>query len=942
MAMFRRNCLRALTLILVAFIAVAFTSMTARPVNAEEEQVFELTQGASIRDYTDEQNTYYGLRFETSVSTAWFDANSAADKYSFGTLIFPKYVEDEETKELTVDNYKVNFNGSLDATTNKKNLDAIKFIYNDNVVERKGFTYHAAITFDQGEVLKALCGVKESYTEAEINEANATLKRVYKREFTAISYASLYVEETDTWTTIYSTNTYTDSMERVAMRLQNDPEWAEVAKNYLPNGEETQVENIDGYAINGNGTLEVNDFEQENHSVNYDVSNLKGFTLDSKVLVQDTDYTIVDNTLKFTDSLMAESLGKYRYLYAFDNNNNLVVIKVLFAHKALATAEEVQEAFDYGIRDIYVEKYYEHNESYVLAGNIDMEGIIIENAVTPRVLTVERDGEGNLISKTSDATEVGYSGIFDGRGYAIYNATVEMTSASIAFKNADGTTGYHTEERRGFFHTLKPGSVVRNVAFINLAGNNKYGETANANFGLGGILSFSSSATIENIYVDITSSPVVRGPFGNFGAGASLKNAIINFQMPEGYDFSKDYPAITTNVRNAYSYGSLTGAGTSGQLPGIPYENVQVISKAPIFVATGDQVDELVDDTSARSAVWYGENETELLYKFNAFDTVHGQVEHTVQSTAGVHEEVEGVVTVTGKTRVMEGVRRYNDIKSLVADTENETNIQALRDTKLFKTSHGEILWHSEKVVEKVNVAIEYDAYATTFKTAEFDNKNIEKFVIIANGTKYVLTQDQGFTKTEENGESKYTFSKKTSYTDETVGIPYMDASKSDTQNFSIQAHTKDKIYYYTNVCYWTVIISDPAEFKTALDITYTANNKFNFGFYKLDADIDLTGVGFSYSGYSSMLNGQSQNQTHQFGFMGQFDGCGYSLKNLQNGKFSKGIFGNFVCDTTQRPKIDPKIQNLAVLNFTGNSAPVFGVWVNGHNVYFENLYRTP
>jgi len=945
MVNFRKNFLRVLTLILVAFVTVTFASMMARPVDADSEPTFSVVQGASIRDYTDQQNTYYGLRFETQVSASWL-SNNTADKYSFGTLIFPTYRDDG------TDNYATNFNADLDSSVNKENLDAIKFIHlnGDELIYQLNpidFSYSAAITYSKDEVLKAIAGEKDSYAQAEIDEAELTLRRVYKREFTAVSYVERIVGD-KVVETIYTANSYTDSMEKVAMRLVNDPVWGDIAKQYLPKAGDTVVTNVDGYVINGgNGAVQVNDLSQEVHTKDFDVSNLSNFVLGNKTLVQDTDYTINGSSLVLKPNVIEKYLGSYENLYAYDDQNNLTVVKILFAHEELTTAEQVKAAFDFGIR-VLNKDYKANNKAYVLGNDINMSGITMENAVYPNVLKTYAKVGNEYVEQTSDATDIGFAGIFDGRGYVISNATIELATKQLDYPLPDGKTGYTPQERFGFFHTLKSGSVIKNIAFVNVTGLNSVGN--NATFGLSGPLAFRSVATIENVYIDINSStPLVRGAFGDFDGG-SLKNVVINFPMPLGYDFSKDYPSITTNIKYAYSYGSLTSSGTGDSIPNIPYENVQVISTAPIYAETDADTDPIHDDTSNKSAVYYGENETKLFYKFSAFDTVHGEMEHTVQSTQGAHTEVEDVVTITGKTRVVNGVRRYDDNPSLVADEGNRENIAKLEATGFFRVVNNTLAWHSEKAVQTVNTLVEYDASAGEFLTSDFEEKVIEKVVVNYKGVEYVLTEENGgITPSIVDGSHKYKFNSLDANSENTFGIPYITKKVNSTNAFTMDVYTETTKYQYSNLIYWTMLISDATELKTALDTDYTTT-MFNYGYYKMDADITVeTGstLGYTYKGIASnKINGVAWSSSSEFGFNGYFDGNGHTI-DMNGTSVTYGLFGNFQWGGGTYVN-KPTVKNLRILNWQGNGAPILANRASGHTywgndpfIHIENVYAS-
>ncbi len=932
MVNFKKNVLRVLTLILVALVAVTFTSMTVRPVNADEEVAFSLTQGASIRNCSDEENPVYGMKFETKVSTSWLNANPA-DKYNFGTLIFPAYVEDA-SGNLTVDNF-AKFNRESDVSVNKSNLDAIKFIVKNGEAVSEGFTMNSTITYTEQEVSNYLKTLKDSYTDEELQaEVKKTLKRAYKREFTAISYAELYVEESDTWTTVYSTDTYTDSMEKVAMRLINDATWGEVAKQYLPAGAATQITNVDGYVVNGNGVVEVNDFSTEVHSVDFDATGLTNFVLGNKTLVQDVDYTINGTSLDLTDSVVEGLLGSYENLYAYDNQNNLTVVKILFAHEELTTAEQVKAAFDLtgayinwltSIKGGTPESNY---KAYVLGNNIDMTGVKIDNLYRTDIsVTVDTyfdyntDGVYELDPTTLNAN-LGYGGIFDGRGYSISNAVAGTDSSSAYFnykKDEAGTAAAkYSLARNGFFGRLLLGAEVKNVAFINLNGTG----SENASYPITGPLAYSSEGLLENVYIDINPACwTVRGPIANPGYNAEYKNVVINWQM-ENYDFVS-HLATEKNSRYAYAYGSLFGGNAAAPVGEIGFDNVIVTSQIPVIAFKNGTTPYV----GGINNIYYGENEETIIYNFNGEVT-----QNTVQ---------EAIDAKSARVNRVNNVLRYDNSAQLVADANSANNVKALTDTGLFKVVEGQLIWNTEKVNLVIEDAIDYDAKLGQFMTSDFENKDIQKIVVTVGGVEYELTDGAGYTKTNTDGVYTYAFAQKASSSDATVGMPYVDKKVTGSQVLKVVLHTEIAIYTYDNVNYWTMIINDATELKTALDINYTTN-AYNYGYYKLGNDItvDSAGLGYSYTGFANKVTGNSS----EAGFNGEFDGCGHTIDMNTTG-VTNGLFGSFQWGGSSRV-VNPTIKNFRIINWALNGAPVLAKYASGHTywgtapfIHIENVY---
>lgn len=927
MVNFRKNCLRILTLILVAFVAVTFTSMMARPVKADGEQTFELVQGASIRKCTDEVNPVYGLKFETKVSASWLAENSA-DKYRFGTLIFPTYREDNEHK-LTVDNYGSNFSSENSLSDNKKNLDAIKFIADMKSFDATAdFTYDATITYTYDGVEEALIEAMkakgQSYTDKQLeDEVKETLKNAYRREFTAISYVEMWSGENEDYSIVYSTNTYTDSMEKVAMRLVDDPTWGSVAKEYLPNGSVTDIKELKGYVVASES--------QSSQLVVDGFAGVKDFALGNRLL-NENDYSLDSGVFSFSKNLVDANLGSYKTLYAFDEHQTtLYVVDVLFANKALETKEDVQAAFeltyDY-IKDHRVIKggTVESNyNTYVLANDIDMTGVVINNIysiVVQKEFKSFTDVDGDSVY-TEDhlklPTTLGFGGIFDGMGHSLSNVRVGLAITPVYYySNASGTSTNDSTSHNGFFGRLLQGSQVRNVAFYNLSGTG----TVNDYYDLVAPLAFDCEGLLENVYIDIDSELILsRGPIANLGYSAKYKNVVINFPR-------EDYDIVThlnteTNNRFAYTYGSLYGGNSSAPPNNIGFENVFVSSPMPLHSSKGfanKGIEEL-------NSITYGINEEKIIYDFK------GEV-----TQATVQEAIDAKST---RVYRVNNVRRYDDLYEMAKDSAT----QSLIDTGYFKIVNGVVAWHTDQQVIEKDVALEFDAYERKFLSTEFDGVEISKVKIVKDGDIYTLTEGNGF----ELIDNAYVFTVLDSSSVTRNGIPWISTFNSKSNKFSMDVYVGEDVYRYTNLTYWANVISDVNELSTSLSYT-GLNNANNYGFYKMDGDIKLTAnLSITY------WNGNVGANIIGKGFMGQFDGCGHTI-DFNNYKTSTtgtinaakpaGLFGDFLYSDGEEPKIQVTVKNLAVTNFPSHQNDyVFARYTRTISKkttgtpHFENIY---
>ena len=86
MSKFKSNLIKFFTLLFVACSALAISLIPqTKMAEAQELSAFSVEQNASIRNSED---GIVGLQFTSTVNEAWLSENSA-EKYSFGTVIYP-------------------------------------------------------------------------------------------------------------------------------------------------------------------------------------------------------------------------------------------------------------------------------------------------------------------------------------------------------------------------------------------------------------------------------------------------------------------------------------------------------------------------------------------------------------------------------------------------------------------------------------------------------------------------------------------------------------------------------------------------------------------------------------------------------------------------------------------------------------------------------------
>ena len=330
-----------------------------------------------------------------------------------------------------------------------------------------------------------------------------------------------------------------------------------------------------------------------------------------------------------------------------------------------------------------------------------------------------------------------------------------------------------------------------------------------------------------------------------------------------------------------------------------------------------------------------------------------------------------------GKTRVWQGVERYETLDEMVATDD----VSAFVDSKMWKMENGKLVWAKAKKVINCE-GVDYDASNGELKTSVFNGEVVELAVV---GDQALTIENGGIIK---NGDV-YTFRAKTSETDELAGIPYKNNKIETSNKFRLTVYTAENIYVIDDVSYYTRLIDGVEDLKLALgyDVDYTRvkltedinnvtereakyNGKgfivincgstssyyeavFNVGIYKLTADIDMQGTGIDY------VNNTLDNP-ESGGFAAMLDGDGYSIKNFKpgtqgllgamnsyaNGQVEK-IFGTAQINTRSIP-FTPTIKNIAFEDvITANDTPViaksagFADAFVGRPPVIENIYVT-
>ena len=409
----------------------------------------------------------------------------------------------------------------------------------------------------------------------------------------------------------------------------------------------------------------------------------------------------------------------------------------------MADAQDVKLSFEQVTNKRLITGYHK------LLNDIDMTGVVIDNRVDDvdnfgvNLYAGYRKYNGVVYYEDINSRpEIGFAGVFDGCGYTIKNATVvQANDKGAVYSDPECTkvSKYANIRAYGFFHNVKANGVIKNVAFTNLYGEKLVGDQ-NKLYGLVSPLSYSFNGTMQNVYVDVNeNTSTTRGILANIGAAAVIDNVIVEFKRPADYKFTQNINKYLSEELYAYGYSSFsTSINAAAKL-----SDIVVVSPVPLSLNGGPSG--LKDDASAACAITYGANETKLLYPFSAFDKVHPKNvgNHTVQSTAGPHEEISGQVVVTGKTIVNKNILRYNNMAEFTtSDYEGLPSVAAsFATSENWYVIGNTPIWHSltDNYADQVYATLNDSAELSIdcYETAGFDVKlfggSVEELTIASN-----------------------------------------------------------------------------------------------------------------------------------------------------------------------------------------------------------------
>ncbi len=314
----------------------------------------------------------------------------------------------------------------------------------------------------------------------------------------------------------------------------------------------------------------------------------------------------------------------------------------------LYTKEDVYDCFQIG------DKLYNSTGYVVMMNDIDLEGNV--SGATP-------------IKNVSSS--INFASTFDGKGH-VFNNVYIYGGSTVAY---------------GFFGYMSSGSVIKNFAMLNIK-TEGYSSRSGIISGAG---SDGSGVLLENVYLEYSENiSLTSGMFEQFRG--TMNNVIVNALTSDDFTI-ENY----VNGSNMTTGASPIVRTQKKLIENAILDNVYLISKKPVFYYAESDSNKLKNPilNSTNGSILnvndhfiYGENETKLHYVYDYFTRTDnfglGLTNPTVQNTVA-----------SGKSLVLEGIRRYDDYKQLASDLDEKhlDNVDAMSESPYWQIVNGVPVW---------------------------------------------------------------------------------------------------------------------------------------------------------------------------------------------------------------------------------------------------------
>jgi len=403
--------------------------------------------------------------------------------------------------------------------------------------------------------------------------------------------------------------------------------------------------------------------------------NFKEKTLGEYLYPNDADVEIIDAFMGETE-LTVDDNGKV-FGVAYESANTCDQTITIGTKTSMYIIDmTVYGQYVYEAKDLSV---FTRNQAHISYDGYVELGKDIDASNFTMGIHFEGKKSSNLPSGNAYAGDAYYSGVFDGKGYAINNVTATpMTGIGSP------TGGIH-----GIFCALK-GATIKNVAFTNI-------EATGRIF----LAYFSKDTNYENVYFSVNSLNTTKwhNNTANFLTylpltGGNFNNIFISI--------SEDVAIDLTNLSASklYIMSSFATVSRSEVVP--EFNNCVIVSKLPVGYSA---------HVLGQFAVAFGQNETDTristvtTHMWTRLTKLGSSLRNSLKKD---YYKLEGadqtkddgeIIILMGRAQVLKGVYRFDTVADLKADA-NISKVLAKFPSEYWTVNNGELVWGASQSAE--------------------------------------------------------------------------------------------------------------------------------------------------------------------------------------------------------------------------------------------------
>ena len=826
--------------VLLGISALAFVASTGAAVysaNAEgevEQPVLIMQTGAAIRTFAPT-----GIRFVSEISKTDYETLTAKNA-EFCTLIIPEKLVPEGG--ITADNYKT--------------VDAERVQAKNSIVEGKN-----TVTFSGTLVGKANGdGTYEDYFP----------DTAYNMALTAVSYYTYTENEVET--VVFANNPQTYSVAYIASVLQvsgmNDPYYTKITDTVLSEGLSFAAQTYELYqgdtidtVLDSKGLKVVYASDNEDivtvtaagkiFGVKAGTANISATIGNKTTSVAVTVKTPIELTgtydvsLAATESSITPSQTIKGTIKKVEAKNAVITDGVSFADGKLTFTKEALQTL------LGEKKYVEALEIEIFAderytATINIATMFIDSAEDLTAITAANTAATidayYIVTKDIDAKtagvvrfvnndtlandEVGFKGIFDGRGHIISN----LKTAATEYNGLGG-----------LFGMLQKGSAVKNAAFTNVSMNSEYKY----------VLSGESRpfyGTIENVVITAADGITLDRVVAKL-SGGTMKNCLfVGFaQINTDTGVTAISNIMSVTVETSYGGFSWTGNVTYDVQPN--YADVNAMFAA---LEKENKLQNWGDITYKAGAIYFGSTEIIKPRVNVSYDSENSEIARG----SSVTFTTDGYAQISLKEEI-EGVSVQNNVLSVGEAVAENTQITVVVTSTLNGNVTKEITFTVIRAYENVTIENELDF------SLENENSSV-KATIDGNIERIVVDAIEVRDGVEYN-DGTLTLTK--------TALTALLNGKSYAENLTINIYTSTDKKYTATINIATMFIDSTEDLKaiTAANTAATID-----AYYIVTKDIDAKTAGVvRFVNNDTLAN-------DEVGFKGIFDGRGHIISNLK------------------------------------------------------------